>query len=87
MAWKLVKNIICLIIIGALLAAVGGIFHGCRMLLVRIYPSLAALVARFFSVPHLLSYLLFFLIVDIFRYLATDRIINLMVLLQNPASD
>lgn len=87
MAWKLVKNIICFIIIAALLVAVGGIFYGCRMLLVRIYPSLASLVASFFSVPHLLAYLLFFLIVDMFRYLATDRVINLMVLLQNPASD
>jgi DMSO/TMAO reductase YedYZ heme-binding membrane subunit len=87
MAWKIVKNIMCLIVLSALLVAVGAIFYGCRMFLLSIFEPLAGLQASFFSVPHLIAYLLFFLIIDVFRYLGTDRVINMLVLLQNPASD
>lgn len=84
---RVAKNVATFVILVALLVVVGAIFFGCRMFLLAIFDSMAGLTFQFFSVPHLLAYLLFFLFVDFFQALATDRVIKLLILLKNPASD
>ena len=70
-----------------LLTIVGVIFFGFRRMLVSIWAGMASLKAGFISIPHLIAYIMFFIFVDLFRYLATDRIIRLLVKMHNPASD
>ena len=80
-------NFICLIILCALLTALGGIFHGCRMLLVEIYEPLDHLVVEAISLPHLIAYSIFFIIEFLFNLLLSKRIIRAMTWLKNPSSD
>jgi hypothetical protein len=71
----------------ALLVTVGAIFHGCRAILREIYDPLSNIMVDSISLPHVISYFIFFIIVDVLQFLLTDRIISLMVYLQNPPSD
>lgn len=82
-----IKNAICGIIIGTLLVVMGAIFYGCRSLLLAITEPLHSFSTTGFSLPHVISYLIFFFIVDLLALLATDRIIRLLVRLQNPPTD
>jgi hypothetical protein len=66
---------------------IGAIFLGFRMMLVSIYDGMAGMSVGFISIPHFLSYLLFFLLVDVIRFAAINRIIKLLVTLKNPATD
>jgi small basic protein len=81
-------NTLCAIIIIALLVIMGAIFHGCRMLLIEIYDPLSHLVVSSISLPHVIAYLLFFVISNLAGLIATNRILAFMVnYLQNPTSD
>ena len=82
-----IKNIVCLLIISALLVVSGSIFYGCRMLLLSIYDRYASAKVSSISLPHLFAYLMFFVLMDLLRSLATDHIIDLLVLIRNPPSD
>ena len=77
----------CLIIILTLLVACGAIFHGCRMLLLSIYDKYYKLKFSSISFPHFFSYFLFFILMDLLRYFATDHIIDLLVQIKNPPTD
>lgn len=70
-----------------LLVIMGAVFHGCRMLLIEIYDPLSAFVVNAISLPHMIAYLVFFFFIDLAAIIATDRIISLMVRLQNPPTD
>lgn len=70
-----------------LLVIMGGVFHGCRMLLIDIYDPLSSFVINAISLPHMIAYLVFFFVADLAAIIATDRIISLMVRLQNPPTD
>lgn len=39
------------------------------------------------SLPHIIAYLLFFVVEEAFRFLLAEKIIMFMVFLQNPPSD
>jgi hypothetical protein len=76
-----------MLIIVALLVIMGAVFYGCRMLLIAIYDPLSNLVVSRISLPHIISYLVFFVVIDLAAILATNRLIALMVRLQNPPTD
>lgn len=81
------KNLVCVVIILVLLVICGAIFQGCRMLLVGIYDQYYKLKFDSISFPHFFAYLLFFILMDLLRYFATDHIIDLLVQIKNPPSD
>jgi hypothetical protein len=57
------------------------------MLLLAIFDPLSAYVVSFISIPHIISDIVFFFVADLAAIIATDRIISLMVRLQNPPTD
>lgn len=86
--WTTFMNTLCGLIILALLVIMGAVFHGCRMMLIEIYDPLSHLVVSRISLPHIIAYLIFFVVSNMAGLLATNRVIFLMVkYLQNPTSD
>ena len=83
----LFKNLVSVVIIAALLVLMGLIFMGVRLMLVSFYDSWANLQSGFLSMPHFVAYLVFFLVVDVFRIMATDFIISQLIVLRNPPTD
>ncbi len=80
-------NVFCIIVMAALLVAIGAIFYGCRMLLLSIFERYAGWRVSYLSFAHFFAYLIFFLSVDLLRMFATDHILRFLVFLQNPPSD
>jgi hypothetical protein len=80
-------NTLCALIIITLLVIMGAVFYGCRMLLLAIYDPLSNLKVSSLSLPHIISYLVFFIVIDLAAIIATDRLISLMIYLQNPPTD
>jgi hypothetical protein len=83
----MVLNLVCMTIILALLVASGAIFYGCRMLLVSIYEKYSNLNVSYISFPHFVSYIIFFVTMDLLRFFATDHIMEFLVFLKNPPTD
>lgn len=82
------KNFVCFVLIGVLLVILGAIFHGFRMMILEIFDPLSAYIFNDqISLPHIIGYLLFFIVEEAFRFLLADKIIAFMVYLQNPPSD
>jgi len=65
----------------------GAIFYGCRVILRTIYDSLSTAKINYISIPHIISYSIFYAFVFAADFLLIDRIIALMIWLQNPPSD
>lgn len=65
----------------------GAVFYGCRMMLLAIHDPMAALKISSLSLPHIVAYLVFFVVIDLAAIVATNRLISLMVRLQNPPTD
>lgn len=80
-------NTLCAVIIITLLVIMGAVFHGCRMLLLTIYDPLSHIQTGSLSLPHIIAYLVFFIAADLAAILLTNRLISLMVRLQNPPTD
>ena len=75
-----------MIILGAIFVLLGLIFMGFRRMLIRVYPGLSGVVISFLSFPHIFSYLLFFVFIELFTMLV-DKIIYLLIRMKNPPSD
>jgi len=75
------------LIILTLLVAMGAIFYGCRCLLIGIYDSMSDAQFDYISIPHIIAYSIFFISSFVAQIFLTERIISLMVWLQNPPSD
>lgn len=70
-----------------MLVILGVIFFGFRMMLLEIYEPLSAYqLDGILSLPHLIVYALFFIVEEGFRLVA-DKVIRLMIYIQNPPSD
>ncbi len=78
---------LCALIMIAIISAMGGIFHGCRQILLNIYDPLSKFVVNSISLAHIISYVIYFLAAELLFLFATHHIISLMVWLQNPPSD
>lgn len=57
------KNLVCFILIVVLLVILGAIFHGFRMMILEIFEPLSNYVFNDqISLPHIIGYLLFFIV-------------------------
>ena len=81
------KSLVSLIVFGLIFFIMGLIFLGFRKMLISIFENMAGLQLGFLSFPHILSYMLFFLLVDLLRYLVIDKIIEWLIKLKNPPTD
>ena len=78
----------CFFMIVVLAIILGAIFYGFRMMILEIYEPLVDLVVvGTISLPHTISYALYFICAEIFRLILAEKIISVMVYLQNPPSD
>ena len=56
-------------------------------MLVEIYDGLAGLSVGFISIPHFIAYMLFLLLVDVIQHILINRVVKLLILFKNPATD
>lgn len=85
---RVVKNLICFLIIVTLAVILGAIFYGFRMMIIEIYdPLVEYVIVDTISLPHCIAYSLYFIFAEIFRLVLAEKIISVMVYLQNPPSD
>ena len=83
---KIVKNLIILILLLIILTGFGAFFHWVRMFLVQIYDPLSKIQVDYLSLPHVLAYSIFFLFIELFKLIVTDKLMQALVLFMNPPS-
>lgn len=85
--WVFIKNFCCLLIFGVLITMFGAVFYGSRRFLLAIFSGLYAYSGNYISLPHILSYSIYFVVGDLFKMKFYDKVISMMLFIKNPSSD